>query len=98
MSTDDLRTYDDATKTLFTVPEAFEDRKQAVLSWVWRPEVDQERRITPGFILADIQWDNGNVEEVTAPGNCSGRITWLNRDITYENLPYPPSQSLLRLS
>jgi len=98
MTTDDLRIYDETNKVLMTVPEAFAMREEAVLSWVWRPHIEIGKSIDPEMELADIQWESNEREVITAPDNCSGEIESLNRDILFENLPYPPAQILLAIA
>jgi hypothetical protein len=98
MPTDDLRIYDETNKVLKTVPDAFAKRQEAVLSWVWRPDIEIGKSIDPGIEVADIQWDSNKREVIIAPDNCKGEIKSLNRDILFENLPYPPPQILLAIS
>ncbi|UCD29662.1 MAG: hypothetical protein JSV03_04050 [Planctomycetota bacterium] len=97
MTTDDLRTYDETNRVLMTVPEAFSRRPEAVLSWVWRKEVEVGKSIDGGVEVADIQWDNNVREVITAPGACCGKIKALNRDIVFENLPFAPPQILFAI-
>ena len=92
-----LVTYDRDTRELRSVPNSFEARGREVLSVVWRPGIDAGARIAPGTELADIQWDDNSREPITAPNRCSGKIDSVNRDITFENLPFEPSQWLLIL-
>ena len=93
-----LVTYDQDTRELRTIPDSFEARSLEVLSIVWRSGIDAGASISPGTELADIQWDDNSREPITAPDNCSGQIDSVNRNITFENLPFEPSQWLLIVS
>ena len=95
MATDDLIIYDETNKVLVTVPEAFAQRPEFVLSWVWREGIESGKAIDAGIEVADIQWDNNKREVIEAPPKCSGKIKAVNRDILFENLPDAPPQVLL---
>lgn len=95
---DSLVTYDPTNRELRTVPEAFAARDLGVLSVVWRSDVDPGAQVEPGTELADIQWQDNSRGVLTAPDGCAGQISTVNRNIAFENLPFPPSQVLLRLS
>jgi hypothetical protein len=95
MPTDDLITYDEINKILWTVPAAFNQRPEAVVSWVWRRGIEPEAAINAGTVLADIQWADNNREAVSAPDNCTGKVKVRNSKIKYENLHFAPPQSLL---
>ena len=95
MPTEDLITYDETNKILWSVPAAFNQRPEAVVSWVWRRGIEPGATINAGMVLADIQWDDNKREAVNAPDNCNGNIKVRNSNIRYENLPYAPPQSLL---
>ena len=93
----ELVSYDENTRELGSVPDSFSDRGKEVLSIVWRPGIDAGTDITAGTELADIQWDDNSREAVVAPDGCGGRITSVNRNIIFEDLPFPPSQWFLIL-
>ena len=97
MPSDDLIIYDETNKILVTVPDAFAQRTESVLSWVWRRGIEVGKEIDGDIEVADIQWDNNVREVITAPANCSGKIKAVNRDILFENLPDAPPQNLLAL-
>ena len=98
MTTSDLITYVPANKELLTVPEAFARRDKSVLSWVWRQPINIGNRLKAGDEIADIQWEDNTKEVIIAPSDCSGEISAVNRNISFENLRYPPSQVLLAIS
>ena len=98
MTASDLITYVPSNKELLTVPEAFARRDKSVLSWVWRRPIKIGNRLEAGDEIADIQWEDNTREVITAPFDCSGEISAVNRDIFFENLRYPPSQVLLVIS
>ena len=79
------------------MPEAFASRNKSVLSLVWRPEIKLDTIITPGKTIADIQWDNNEREALITPNNCTGKISFLNRNIDFDNLCYPPPVYLLKI-
>ena len=95
---EDLVSYDQDSRELRSVPDSFRARSREVLSIVWRSGIDAGATISTGTELADIQWDDNSREPVTAPNNCSGQIDSVNRNITFENLPFEPSQWLLIMS
>lgn len=95
MASNDLVTYVQDSKELFSVPEAFASREKSVLSWVWRPPVQVGNYLEAGNEIAEVQWEDNAREVIVAPPGCSGKITAVNRDISYENLRYHPSQILL---
>ena len=94
----DLTTYDANTRQLSSVPDAFAARGLSVLSIVWKAGIDPGANVAPGTALATIQWENNSREQITAPDTCAGQVSSVNRNITFENLPFPPSQWLLILS
>ena len=96
MPTDDLITYEETNKILWSVPAAFKQRPEAVVSWVWRRGIDPGATINAGTVLADIQWDDNNREAVNAPKKCAGKVKVRNSKIKYENLHLAP-QSLLTI-
>lgn len=93
----DLVTYDEDTRELSSVPDSFDARGREVLSIAWRPGVNAGADVTAGMELADIQWDDNSLEAITAPDDCVGQISSVNRNIMFEDLPFAPSQWLLIL-
>ena len=98
MSDAGLVTYDPATSQLNTVPTAFAERPQNVLSIIWRPGIDPGHEVHAGDEVGDIQWADNSREPIVAPDECSGSIASVNRNIPYAELPFTPSQWLLILS
>lgn len=92
---ENLVTYNQDTRELRTIPDSFAARSLEVLSIVWRSGIDAGASISPGTVLADIQWEDNSREPITAPDSCSGQIHSVNRNITFENLPFEPSQWLM---
>ena len=91
-------TYDPATRQLSAVPPAFAGRALSVLSIVWQPGIEAGTRISAGDALATIQWEDNSREPFSAPDNCAGVITSVNRNIMFENLEFEPADWLLILS
>lgn len=96
MPNDELVTYDEVNKVLLTVPESFAARDKDVVSIIWNANIQSGMVAGPGMSLAQVQWDDNSMEPVAAPSNCSGEISWVNRDITFETLSFPPPQFLLK--
>lgn len=94
----DLVTYDQNTRELSSVPESFDARGKEVLSIVWRDGIDAGADVAAGIELADVQWDDNSREVITAPDDCAGSISSVNRNIMFEDLPFAPSQWLLILN
>lgn len=91
-----LATYNANSKELRNNPEAFAERDDYVASIVWEKQVDED--VNPSEVLATIQWGNGSLEPLNAPDGCTGKVINLNRNISYENLEYAPSQFLAQIS
>ncbi len=93
-----LTTYDATNRELRTVPEAFAARGKSVLSMVWKSAIKVGSQIDPGTDLVIVQWEDNSRETVSAPAGCAGQVASVNRDVLFENLRFPPSQTLLRFS
>lgn len=94
----ELVTYDENTRELSSVPDSFNERGKEVLSIVWKAEMQAGTDIATGAEIAEIQWDDNSREPIFAPGGCGGKISSVNRNIRFEDLPFAPSQWLLILS
>ena len=90
--------YDANTRQLNTVPDAFDQRPLGVLSIVYSAEIDAGKQVQSGDEVAVVQWEDNSREPLTAPDGCAGTITDVNRNLTFENLPFAPSQWLLILA
>ena len=88
-------TYDDQIRQLSAVPDTFANRNKSVLSIVW--QCDAGNAIEPGTKLGIVQWEDNSRDAITAPANCTGVIDSVNRNITFENLPFEPAQWLIIL-
>lgn len=91
-----LVTYDATTKELRNNPAAFAEKEEYVASIVW--EKDVNNNVEPGDILATIQWNDNSRESLKAPNGCAGTVSYLNKNIRFENLEYEPSQLLAQIS
>lgn len=89
-----LVSFDEASGELRSVPDAFDERGLSVLSIIWRPGIDTVT-VGPGTAVADVQWEDNTREAIEAPEGCSGTVSSVNRNITFENLPFAPSQWLM---
>lgn len=75
----------------------FEQANAAVAKVVWRPGIKNGASIKPGDALADLTFNDGVTEVLTAPGGCSGIVEATNRQIDYILLSRRPSQWAIRL-
>lgn len=91
-----LVTYNATSGELRNNPEAFAEREDYVSSIVWEKRKGQNVEI--GDIIATIQWGDGSRDPLEAPEGCFGKVKDLNRRIIFEDLEYPPSQFLARIS
>ena len=91
-----LVTYNATNGELRNNPDAFKEKKDYVAYIEWEKRKGQN--VAVGDILATIQWGDGSMEALQAPEGCSGKIQDLNRNIKFEDLEYPPSQFLARIS
>jgi len=94
----ELVAYDQSTRQLSTVPDAFKARDLNVLSIVWESGINPGAAVNSGTKLATVQWADNSREPIIAPATCAGQISSVNRNIAFENLPLEPSQWLLILS
>ena len=94
-----MTVYDSANRELRTNSDYFREKRDnaalTVLSIVWG--VDSGDEVHPGDELGTVQWSDNSREPVRAPGNLSGQVASVNRNITYEVLARRP-QWLLRLT
>src|SRR3990172_9267672 len=90
-------TYDPITREVRTVPDFFAARNTSMELLSWSKGIKKGVKIKENTELANIFWDDGTSEVLTAPPGCAGVIESTNRRILYENLHIPPSQWLLRL-
>ncbi len=88
--------YDSTNRELRTVPDAFAAGGDVDLL-SWRQGIKAGATISVGTELADLYWTDGRQEVIRAPARCAGAIEFTNRRINYDELPYSPSQVLLRL-
>jgi hypothetical protein len=91
-----LVTYNATSGELRNNPETFAEKNDYVASIVWEKRRGQNVAIDD--VLATIQWGDGSRDPLKAPEGCSGKIQDLNRNIKFEDLEYPPSQFLARIS
>jgi hypothetical protein len=98
MSIETMVSYDSANRELHTVTDFFRRRRRSVDLVSWRPGIKIGAGIVEGTLLADIYWDDGTREVLTAPAGCAGRVAFTNRRIRYDKLHRAPSQVLLRLA
>ena len=90
-------TYDPINRELRTVPDFFAARNTSMELLSWCEGIKKGAKIKENVPLADIFWDDGTSEVLTAPPGCAGVIESTNRRILYENLHKSPSQWLLRI-
>ena len=88
--------YDAMNRELRTVRDYFAEREEGVLNIKWEPGIEEGAQISPGQLLAHIDWSGGTKEPLEAPSGCGGRIEWINGQIAYEMLDLRP-EALLRL-
>ncbi len=63
---------------------------------IWIIKVGDDVR--PGNELTTIQWSQDPDEQLIAPDGCTGEVKDINGNIRYNDLEYPPSQFLARIS
>ena len=78
--------FDEANRELRTVYPYFADSTCTVLAIRWMDGIKLKARIRKGTRLAEIEWDDGTREIISAPVGCSGIIRSRNRRIPYEDL------------
>ena len=91
-----LVTYNATSGELRNNPDAFAEKGDYVASIVW--EKQKGHKVGAGDIIATVQWGDGARDRIKAPDGCSGEVKDLNRKIIFEDLEYPPSQFLARIS
>lgn len=91
-----LVTYNAETGELRSNPAAFAEKSDYVASILWEKEEGQ--KVEPGDVLAVIQWGSDPKSNINAPKGCTGTVKRLNRNISYEELEYSPSQFLAQIS
>ena len=91
-----LVTYNATSGELRNNPDAFAEKGDYVASIVWEKRKGQN--VGLGDLIATIQWGDGSRDPLNAPEGCSGKVKDLNRKIKFEDLEYPPSQFLARIS
>lgn len=93
----DLVSYDQAAMQLSATPASFAARPMSVLSIVWKRGIRKDAVVAAGDELGTIQWEDNSRESFSAPANCAGTISAVNRDIMFENLEFEPAEWLLIL-
>ncbi len=89
-------TYNTESGELRSNPEAFELNDSYVASIIWTIKVGDD--VSPCDELATIQWSQDPDEPLIAPDGCTGEVKDINGNIRYNDLEYPPSQFLARIS
>ena len=88
--------YNTVSEELRSNPKAFEVNVSYVASIVWTKKVGDD--VGPGDELATIQWSQDPDEPLISPDGCTGKVKDINGNIRYNDLEYPPSQFLARIS
>ena len=76
----------------------FEQSDEAARRVSWREGIGKGAPVRAGMEVADLIWNDGRKEKLTAPEGCDGEIAAINRRIAYENLDRYPSEWALRLA
>ncbi len=75
----------------------FQQSDEGVLRISWRDGIGKGAPVQAGMALADLTWNDGRQETLTAPEGCDGKIAAVNGRIRYEILEAYPSEWALRV-
>ena len=89
-----ILSYDDEMRIAHFVPHHFDVQEVVdIIRW----KVKRGSRIRVGRILAEIFWNDGFIEKMKCPTDCSGTVGATNRRIKYFQLGNQPPQFAYRL-
>ena len=95
-------TIDRDNRELRTVVDYFKkqfDAARTVSHIRWLPNIVAGCALKPGLHLADIRWDDGKGDAISAPAGCEGlTISAIDPDLDCDVLHLRPSQVLLHLT